>query len=85
MNTTVLRVAVTASLVVLAGAALLAPAARSQVQALPSYVPIGVSASGSNSTVWFHEPSSRQALACQTVTSGGGTLSSIHCVTAKLP
>ena len=44
MNTTVLRVAVTASLVVLAGAALLAPTARSQVQALPSYVPIGVSA-----------------------------------------
>lgn len=65
-------------------AAVLAPTARSQVQATPSYVPIGVSSSGGTSTVWFHEPSSRQALACQTVQQGTG-ITGIHCVAAKLP
>lgn len=63
----------------------MAPAARSQVQAQPSYVPIGVSASGSSSTAWFHEPSSRQALACQTVSGSGGELSGIRCVATKMP
>lgn len=57
--------------------------ARSQINAAPSWVPVGVSQSGSSSTVWFHEPSSRQTLACQTVGSAAG--SSIHCVSAKLP
>jgi hypothetical protein len=68
----------------LALAVALAPVAQSQVQATPSYVPIGVSSSGSTSTVWFHEPSSRQALACQTVQQGSG-VSSIQCIAAKLP
>jgi hypothetical protein len=68
----------------LALALLLSPAARSQLDVAPSYVPIGVSSSGSTSTAWFHQPATRQALACQTVTSGSG-LSSIQCVTAKLP
>jgi hypothetical protein len=72
----------TAALLVLAAG--LAPLARSQIQAQPSYVPIGVSASGNTSTVWFHDPSSRQALACQTVASAG-TLSAIHCTTTRLP
>lgn len=62
----------------------LAPSARSQVQATPSFVPIGTSSSGSTSTVWFHEPSSRQAVACQTVQQGGA-LSAIQCVAARLP
>ena len=65
-------------------AAALTPSARSQVQAAPSFVPSGVSQSGSTSTVWFHEPSSRQTLACQTVQQGSG-LSSIQCVAGKLP
>lgn len=57
--------------------------AQSQINAAPSWVPVGVSQSGNSSTVWFHEPSSRQTLACQTVGSAAG--SSIHCVSAKLP
>jgi hypothetical protein len=64
--------------------AALVPAAHSQVQASPSLVPIGVSSSGSTSTAWFHEPSSRQAFACQTIAQGSG-LSAIQCVVAKLP
>lgn len=72
------------ALAALSLAALLVPAARSQIQATPSYVPIGVSASGNTSTVWFHEPASRQALACQTV-QRGTELASIQCVVAKLP
>lgn len=62
----------------------LASSARSQVQATPSFVPIGVSSSGAGSTVWFHEPASRQTVACQTVQQGAG-LSGIQCVAAKLP
>lgn len=58
--------------------------ARSQIVAIPSYVPIGVSASGNTSTAWFHEPSSRQTLACQTVQQSSG-LSGIQCVATKLP
>jgi hypothetical protein len=61
------------------------PQAKSQVMASPSYVPVGVSASGNTSTAWFHEPSARQVLACQTVVTAGAGLSSIHCVTAKVP
>jgi hypothetical protein len=34
--------------------------------------------------VWFHEPSSRQALACQTVNQGAG-LASIQCARTTLP
>ena len=77
-----LGIAAAGLLVLTAG---LSPLARSQIQAQPSYVPIGVSSSGNTSTVWFHDPSSRQALACQTVAGSGGALSAIHCTTAKLP
>lgn len=69
-------------------AAILLPVAKSQVQqvqAAPSYIPIGVSASGGSSTVWFHEPSTRRALACQSVSTSGAGLSSIQCVAVKLP
>jgi hypothetical protein len=58
------------------------PAARSQINAAPSWVPIGVSQSGNASTAWFHEPSSRQAVACQT---SAQAPNGIHCVTVKLP
>lgn len=64
-------------------AALWSPRAQSQINAAPSWVPVGVSQGGGSSTVWFHEPSSRQALACQTVGTAAG--SSIHCVSTKLP
>lgn len=62
------------------------PSARSQIQiqAAPAYVPIGVSNSGAGSTVWFHDPAARQAVACHTVLNGSN-LSAIQCVTAKLP
>ena len=66
-------------------AALWAPSARSQMSAMPSWIAIGVAASGSGSTAWFHEPSSRQALACHAVTGGPPGAASIQCVMAKLP
>lgn len=70
----------------LAGAAALwAPSARSQMSAMPSWIAIGVATSGNGSTAWFHEPSSRQALACHTVPSGPAGAASIQCVMAKLP
>lgn len=71
-----------------AGIALLVfmlPVAQSQIRASPSYLPIGVSSSGNSSTVWFHEPSSGRALACQTVATPGAGLSGIQCVTTRLP
>jgi hypothetical protein len=59
--------------------------ARSQINASPVLRPIGVSASGNTSTVWFHEPSSGQAVACRTVEGQGAVLSGIQCVTTRLP
>ena len=85
MSTRTLGLVAAGSLAALALAAVLAPVARSQILATPSYVPIGVSSSGNTSTVWFHEPSSRQVLACHTVVAAGSSLSSIQCVAAKLP
>lgn len=71
---------------VLAGAVVLALPARSQINAAPSWVPIGVAASGNASTAWFHEPGSRQAVACLTVAKpGGGGLAAIECVAGRLP
>jgi hypothetical protein len=61
------------------------PAARSQIQVGPSYIPIGVASTGNSSTVWFHEPSSGRALACQSVHGGGAGISGIQCVAGKLP
>lgn len=84
MNTRTLGLVTVASLATLALAVALVPIARSQSLATPSYVPIGVSASGSASTAWFHEPSSRQVLACQTVQQSSG-VSAIQCVATKLP
>ena len=71
------RLSVIALLAASALATVLSPLARSQIHVAPSYVPIGVASNGSTSTVWFHEPSTRQALACQTVVTPNTGLSSI--------
>lgn len=70
--------------VVVVSALLLTPFARSQIQATPSYLPMGVASAGNTSMAWFHEPSSGRVLACQSGGTGG-SLSTIQCVTAKLP
>jgi hypothetical protein len=57
--------------------------ARSQINAAPSWVPIGVSSSGGGSAVWFHESSSRRVLACQTA--GSPSAPTVHCASATLP
>ncbi|PKO55830.1 MAG: hypothetical protein CVU28_05075 [Betaproteobacteria bacterium HGW-Betaproteobacteria-21] len=84
MNLPSVRLSIIVTCIGLALALVFAPSARSQLDLSPSYVPIGVSSSGNSSTAWFHQPSSRTALACQTVSTASG-LSSIQCVTAKLP
>jgi len=84
MNTRSVRLMILALVAMLLMAVFLSPLAKSQMQAAPSYIPIGVSSTGNTSTAWFHEPYSRQALACQTVSTAAG-LSSIQCVTTKLP
>ncbi len=72
-----------ATLSLLALAAIAVPIARSQVMAAPIFVPIGVSSSGNASTVWFHEPASGRAMACQSVSTPTGGLTGIQCVTTK--
>lgn len=84
MNVQTIGLVVVTSLTTLALTAVLAPVARSQIQTMPSYIPIGVSANGNASTVWFHEPSTRQALVCQTIMKETGP-SSIQCAATKLP
>lgn len=73
------------ALLALAAAAIMSGSARSQINASPSWIPIGVSTSGTSSTVWFHEPSSRQAVACRAVESQGNSLSGVQCVVGRLP
>ena len=84
MRTRTLQILGLGALAAVALTIVAAPPASSQIQALPSYLPVGVSSSGNSSTAWFHEPSSRQVLACQTVTQGSA-LASVQCVAAKLP
>jgi hypothetical protein len=84
MNIRSFRIPAIALFTALVLAVLLSPLAKSQMQAAPSYIPIGVSSSGNTSTVWFHEPYSRQTLACQTVAGPSGP-SAIQCVSTKLP
>lgn len=66
-------------------AAAFLPLARSQIQATPSYTPIGVAASGNSSMAWFYDPASARALACQAVVTQSAGLSSMKCVAARLP
>ncbi len=58
---------------------------HSQINAAPSWTPMGVSQSGTESTAWFHEPSSRQAVACRTVNDAQGALLRLSCVAGRLP
>ncbi|WP_156373086.1 hypothetical protein [Pseudorhodoferax sp. Leaf267] len=75
-----------AALVAGAGLTLaLMPAAQSQIRANPSFQAVGVSASGTTSTAWFHDPSTGRAIACQTTAGGAGGPSGINCVATKLP
>jgi hypothetical protein len=84
MKTLSIRFIALFALAALALAVAFVPAARSQVQATPNFLPMGVASSGNSSTAWFHEPSTGRALACLTTPSAGG-LSPIQCVTVKLP
>ncbi|MCB1983758.1 MAG: hypothetical protein KDF63_18245 [Rhodoferax sp.] len=85
MNLRAFRYPTVAAALVLAGALAIAPYARSQIDAAPSWAPIGTSASGASSTVWFHEPGSRQAVACQTVAGADGRLAGVSCAQGRLP
>lgn len=77
------RFSVAAILLALVAAAVFLPSARSQIQAAPSLLPIGVASAGNNSMVWFHEPSSGKVVACQS--SGGAGLTGVQCAVGKLP
>jgi hypothetical protein len=56
--------------------------AESQIQVSPSFVPVGVAASGNTSTAWFQHPASGRVVACQVLqTPAGG----IHCTEGRLP
>lgn len=59
--------------------------ARSQINASPAWVPMGVSQSGNSSTAWFHEGASRQVLACRAVEGQGGTIASVQCASGRMP
>ena len=81
-----IRLAAVAAVVLAAVAALVVPPlARSQVQATPVYLPIGVASAGNASMVWFHEPSTGRVLTCQASAGAGGAVSPIQCTTAKMP
>ena len=77
------RFSVIAVLLALVAAAVFMPSARSQIQATPSLLPIGVASSGNTSMVWFHEPSTGRVVACQST--GGAGLTGVQCAVGKLP
>jgi hypothetical protein len=83
MNRASLRISVIAVVATIGLCAAVLPIARSQIQVAPSYVPIGVAASGSSSMAWFHHPASGRVLACQPTADAGA--SGIQCIVAKLP
>ena len=85
MHKTSVRWMAAVALVATVTALVLVGNARSQVNASPSWVPIGVSASGSTSTAWFHEPASRQVVACRAVEGQGGRQAAVQCVAGGLP
>ena len=77
------RFSVVAALLVLAAAAVFMPSARSQIQATPSLLPIGVASASNTSMVWFHEPSTGRVVACQST--GGAGVTGVQCAVGKLP
>lgn len=83
MNHKLPRFCALAVLLAIASAAVFIPSARSQVQATPSLLPIGVAAAGNTSMVWFHEPSTGRVVACQSA--GGASLTGVQCAVGKLP
>ena len=85
MKLSIVSVAGATALAVIAWAALAQNAPKPQIQAAPSYIPIGVAASGGSSTAWFHNPSTGTVLACQSSAVGGASISAIQCVTSRLP
>ena len=86
MKTLFVRIAAVGVVVAAGAAAIVLPRAAAQVQVTPSYIPIGVAASGNASTAWFHQPSSGAVLACQSIPAASSQMAgSIQCVSAKLP
>lgn len=63
----------------------IASQAQSQFNASPNWVPIGVASGAGSNVAWFHEPSSRQALACRLVEGQGGNPSAVICTSGRLP
>lgn len=53
--------------------------AESQVQVAPTFASVGVAASGSTSTAWFHHQASGRVVACQLVSGA------IQCSEGRLP
>ena len=83
MNFPMPRLSVAAVLLALGAAARFMPSARSQIQATPSVLPIGVASAGNTSMVWFHEPSTGRVVACQST--GGAGVTGVQCAVGKLP
>ena len=83
MNFPMPRLSVAAVLLALGAAAVFMPSARSQIQATPSLLPIGVASAGNTSMVWFHEPSTGRVVACQST--GGAGVTGVQCAVGKLP
>jgi hypothetical protein len=82
---TLFRIVLAAAAAAGLAAVVLQPHASAQIQAGPSYVPIGAAASGNSSTAWFPLPSSGRVVACQTTAASGATAAGIQCVATKLP
>jgi anti-sigma-K factor RskA len=87
MNTFSIRFVALSAVAALALAVAFVPAARSQIQTTPNFIPMGVAAAGAASMAWFHEPSSGRAMVCQSAagTSSAASPTPIQCVTVKLP
>jgi hypothetical protein len=84
MNRLGIRHAALFVLAALALAAALVPAARSQVQTAPNFIPMGVASAGNASMAWFHEPQTGRAMTCSSAPGTAGP-APIQCVTVKLP
>ena len=79
------RMAAGAAVVTLMIGFAIASQAQSQFNASPNWVPIGVASGAGSNVAWFHEPSSRQALACRLVEGQGAIQSAVVCTSGRLP